>query len=68
MAERVTGKDEIFDMRSSMGYDSVSVFMNEAGVGIYCLLGRQNTKFDENGNLVANPGSSCVMNIKWRKI
>jgi len=43
VAERVTGKDEIFDMRPSMGYDNVSVFMNEAGVGIYCLLGRQNT-------------------------
>lgn len=63
VAERVVGKDKTFDMRPSMGYDDVSVFMNEAGAGIYFLLGGQNTKFDEKGNLVAaRPGGGPIPN------
>jgi len=52
-AERVVGKDKTFTMRPTMGYDDVSVFMNAAGGGIYFILGGQNTKFDEQGTLVA---------------
>jgi len=51
--ERVVGKDKMYTMRPSMGYDDVSVFMNEAGGGIYYILGGQNTNFDDKGNLVA---------------
>lgn len=32
-AERVVGKDKMFDMKPSMGYDDVSVLMNKAGGG-----------------------------------
>jgi len=62
-AERVVGKDKLYTMRPSMGYDDVSVFMNAAGGGIYYILGGQNTKFDDQGNLVATrPGGSPVPN------
>lgn len=52
-AERVVGKDKVFKMGPTMGYDDVSVFMNEVGGGIYFILGGQNTRFDDHGNLVA---------------
>ncbi|MBX7435219.1 amidohydrolase [Mycobacterium sp. Y57] len=52
-AERVAGKDKVFKMEPTMGYDDVSVFMNAVGGGIYFILGGQHTRFDENGNLVA---------------
>lgn len=51
--ERVVGKDKMYTMRPTMGYDDVSVFMNAAGGGIYYILGGQNTMFDEQGNVVA---------------
>jgi len=61
--ERVVGKDKMYTMRPSMGYDDVSVFMNAAGGGIYYILGGQNTKFDDQGNLVAaKPGGGPIPN------
>lgn len=55
-AERVVGKEKVFRMGPTMGYDDVSVFMNEVGGGIYFILGGQNTRFDEKGNVVAADG------------
>jgi len=62
-AERVVGKEKTFAMRPSMGYDDVSVFMNEAGGGIYFILGGQDTRFDEQGDVVAaRPGGGPIPN------
>jgi amidohydrolase len=51
-AERVVGKDKVFDIKPSMGYDDVSVLMNKADGGMYFLVGAQNTAFKE-GQLVS---------------
>lgn len=61
-AARVVGEDNLWLANPTMGYDDVSVFMNEAGGGVYYMLGGQNTAVDSDGNFIINDKSKPIPN------
>jgi amidohydrolase len=53
--KRVAGDDKVFEVPPTLAYDDISVFVNRYG-GLYVMLGAQDTRLTDDGNLEPIPG------------